>query len=97
MPRRRTRPGLTACLVDGALANNMASAGGNRAATRWTHVGAAGGAGALLITYGVGAAPAAYNQTGVRRFCSAEDGVLRANPNTGALDDPGNGWCSGLH
>ena len=46
-------------------------------------MGAAGGAGALLITYGVGAAPAAYNQTGVRAFCSAEDGVLRASPNTG--------------
>ncbi len=51
-------------------------------------LGAAVGAGALLITYGVGAAPAAYNQTGVRGFCSAEDGVLRANPNTGARSRP---------
>ncbi len=77
-----------ACLVDGALANNLASASGNKSGYKVDAVGAAGGAGALLITYGVGAAPAAFNQTGVRRFCSAEDGVLRADQNTGASTTP---------
>ena len=77
-----------ACLVDGALANNLASASGNKSGYKVNAVGAAGGAGALLITYGVGAAPAAFNQTGVRRFCSAEDGVLRADQNTGASTTP---------
>jgi type IV pilus assembly protein PilA len=71
-----------ACLVDSALANNVAN--GGKSGFKVDAAGLAGGAGALLITYGVGAAPAAFNQTGVRRFCSAEDGVLRADPNTGA-------------
>ena len=71
----------TACLVDGALANNKAA--GGKSGYIVDALGAAVGASPLLITYGVGAAPAAYNQTGVRAFCSAEDGVLRANPNTG--------------
>ena len=30
--------------------------------------------------YTVGAAPSAYNSTGVRLFCSIEDGVVRATP-----------------
>jgi hypothetical protein len=34
------------------------------------------------VVYGVGAAPLVFNQTGVRRFCSAEDGVLHFDPNT---------------
>ena len=38
--------------------------------------------------YTVGAAPSAYNSTGVRLFCSIEDGVVRATP--GAA-----GWSSG--
>jgi type IV pilus assembly protein PilA len=31
-------------------------------------------------TYTVGAAPSAFNSTGVRLFCSIEDGVVRATP-----------------
>jgi type IV pilus assembly protein PilA len=77
---------LASCLVDGALANNIVNNG--KSGYKVDAVGAAGGAGALLITYGVGAAPAAFNQTGVRRFCSAEDGVLRADQNTGASTTP---------
>lgn len=70
----------TACLVDGALANNGTN---GKSGYLVDALGAAVGTSTLLITYGVGAAPVAYNQTGVRAFCSAEDGVLRANPNTG--------------
>ncbi|MGH9549031.1 MAG: hypothetical protein ACRD3W_06640, partial [Terriglobales bacterium] len=82
---------LAACLVDGALANNLASVSGSKSGYKVDAVGAAGGAGALLITYGVGAAPAAFNQTGVRRFCSAEDGVLRADQNLGGSTAPDTG------
>ncbi len=41
--------------------------------------GLAGAGGSLNLTYGVGAAPASFNQTGVRSFCSAEDGVIHFN------------------
>src|SRR5206468_264973 len=78
-----------ACLVDSALANNVAN--GGKSGFTVDAAGLAGGAGALLITYGVGAAPAAFNQTGVRRFCSAEDGVLRADANTAGSTTPDTG------
>jgi hypothetical protein len=79
--------------VDGALANNMAT--GGKSGYLVDALGAAVGASPLLITYGVGAAPVAYNQTGVRAFCSAEDGVLRANPNTGgAITTPQTGGAA---
>ncbi len=72
-------PGIAnACLLDGALANNIAA--GGKSGYLIDAVGVAGAAGAN-ITYGVGAAPAAFNQTGVRRFCSAEDAVIRYDPN----------------
>jgi hypothetical protein len=35
--------------------------------------------GTLNLGYGAGAAPASFNQTGVRNFCSAEDGVIHFN------------------
>ena len=79
-----------ACLVDGALANNLASPSGSKSGYKVDAVGAvaAGGTSTLLITYGVGAAPAAFNQTGVRRFCSTEDAVLRADQNLGGSMTP---------
>ncbi len=33
----------------------------------------------MILTYGVGAAPSSFNQTGVRNFCSSEDGVIHFN------------------
>jgi type IV pilus assembly protein PilA len=78
-----------ACLIDGALANNIAA--GGKSGYKVDALGAKGATGNLLITYGVGAAPANFNQTGVRRFCSAEDGVLRADQNTGASTTPDTG------
>ena len=78
-----------ACLVDGALANNLAN--GGKSGYTVDALGAVGTTGTLLITYGVGAAPASFNQTGVRRFCSAEDGVLRADQNTGGSTTPDTG------
>jgi type IV pilus assembly protein PilA len=72
-----------ACLVDAALANNVANTPAGKSGYSVDAAGLAGTGTTLLITYGIGAAPLAFNQTGVRRFCSAEDGVLRADPNTG--------------
>jgi prepilin-type N-terminal cleavage/methylation domain-containing protein len=65
------------CLIDSTLAaaNTNAKNGYN------INVGGAGAALPNLI-YTVGAAPSNFNQTGVRRFCSIEDGVIRQDPNT---------------
>jgi hypothetical protein len=51
-----------------------------RAVTRWMLWGVV--APATNVTHGVGSAPLVFNQTGVRRFCSEEDGVLHFDPNT---------------
>jgi prepilin-type N-terminal cleavage/methylation domain-containing protein len=72
-----------ACLIDGVLSNNGNPAGNGKSGYSFAAVGAAGAVGALLLTYQVGAAPLNFNQTGVRRFCSAEDGVIHFDPNTG--------------
>lgn len=62
-----------ACLVDWTLANGGKS-GYNFSATNNTATPA--------TAYTAGAAPATYNSTGVRLFCSVEDGVLHADTNT---------------
>jgi type IV pilus assembly protein PilA len=69
-----------ACLLDAALANNVAN--GGKSGYTLDAVGAVVGAATTNVVYGVGAAPLVFNQTGVRRFCSAEDGVLHFDPNT---------------
>jgi type IV pilus assembly protein PilA len=71
---------LAACLLDSALANNLAS--GGKSGYTAEAVGATVGAATSNVVYGVGAAPLVFNQTGVRRFCSSEDGVIRFDPNT---------------
>ena len=45
-----------------------------------------GAGGTLILTYGVGAAPSAFNQTGVRNFCSSEDGVIHFNVGAAGAD-----------
>jgi type IV pilus assembly protein PilA len=71
----------TACLLDEVLASgmkagyNFAVTGGN--ATKGTNT-----------TYVAGAAPAAYNRTGVRRFCSTEKSVIRWDANTEGSTTP---------
>jgi type IV pilus assembly protein PilA len=69
-----------ACLIDAVLANNLAT--GGKSGYTVDAIGAVVAPATTNVVYGVGAAPIAFNQTGVRRFCSAEDGVLRADPNT---------------
>ena len=64
-----------ACLIDSALSN--AAMATPKSGYGFALVGVAGGGGStLILSYTVGAAAASFNQTGVRDFCSSEDGVL---------------------
>jgi len=85
-----------ACLIDGVLSNNGNPAGAGKSGYNFAALGAAGAVGPLLVTYQVGTAPLNFNQTGVRRFCSAEDGVIHFDPNTGGsvAVDTGAGTCA---
>jgi type IV pilus assembly protein PilA len=66
----------TACLIDHVL-DAGAKSGYNFAVKGANPVNAAN------TTYTAGAAPVAWNQTGVRQFGSIEDGVVRYDANTG--------------
>jgi type IV pilus assembly protein PilA len=72
-----------ACVIDGVLSNNGNPAGNGKSGYSFAAVGVKGAVGTLLLTYQAGAAPLNFNQTGVRRFCSAEDGVIKFDANTG--------------
>jgi type IV pilus assembly protein PilA len=72
-----------ACLLDAALANNIVA--GGKSGYTVDAIGVVVAPATTRITYGVGAAPLVFNQTGVRRFCSEEDGVLHFDPNTTGL------------
>ena len=74
------RPALAACLLDSALANNLVA--GGKSGYTVDAIGAVVGAATTNVTYGVGAAPLVFNQTGVRRFCSSADAVIHFDPNT---------------
>jgi len=71
----------TACLLDESLTN------GEKAGYTFTVVAANPVAG-VNTTYVAGAAPAAYNHTGIRRFCSTEKNVIRADENTDGSSTP---------
>jgi len=77
-----------ACLIDGTLANNGNPAGSGKSGYTFAAVGAAGAVGTVNVLYTAGAAPLSYNQTGVRLFCSNEDGVIHADPNAGSSTTP---------
>jgi prepilin-type N-terminal cleavage/methylation domain-containing protein len=68
-----------ACLIDSVLSNANAP-GTAKSGFYYSETGVVGAGGTLILTYGVGAAPSAFNQTGVRNFCSAEDGVIHFAP-----------------
>jgi len=78
-----TTPNSTnACLIDWAVA--QATTAGNAKAGYYFAMGVTTTSGSNL-SYTVGAAPAGFNQTGVRGFCSNDDGVIRYTP---ALSGP---------
>ena len=65
-----------ACLIDSALSN--ATGAGTAKSGYYFDMGVVANAG-INVQYVVGSAPAAFNVTGVRNFCSNEDGVLHMN------------------
>jgi type IV pilus assembly protein PilA len=67
-----------ACLIDSVLSNAI-TAGTAKSGYYFLETGVVGAGGTLILTYGVGAAPSSFNQTGVRNFCSSEDGVIHFN------------------
>jgi type IV pilus assembly protein PilA len=71
----------SACLLDEVLTSGV-KAGYNFAVTGGNPTNGA------TTTYVVGAAPAAYNHTGVRRFCSSEKNVIRWEANTEGSTTP---------
>ena len=60
----------TACLIDGVLASNGNPAGNGKSGYTYSAAGTA-------TTYNAVASPLTVNTTGVRAFCSVEDGVVR--------------------
>ena len=78
-----------ACLIDNVLATGTKSGYG------FTEAGAVGVAGTVLVTYETEATPQAFNQTGVRAFCSVEDAVIRWKAN-GSTAIGGAGNCTPL-
>jgi type IV pilus assembly protein PilA len=72
-----------ACLLDSALANNLAN--GGKSGYTVDALGAVVAPATTNITYGIGSAPLVFNQTGVRRFCSSSDAVIHFDPNTAGV------------
>ena len=80
-----------ACLIDSVLAN--AIAGGPPKSGYKFALGSTQGAGGLYLTYTVGTAPVAFNQTGVRDFCSNEDAVVQFAPGAAGAAPAAQGAC----
>jgi type IV pilus assembly protein PilA len=80
-----------ACLLDW----NLSQASTIAKAKSGFYFGLTSTSGAAPFTsYTAGGAPALFNQTGVRSFCSNEDGVIHANPSQGAGGTPTVAWAA---
>jgi prepilin-type N-terminal cleavage/methylation domain-containing protein len=71
-----------ACLVDSVLSNAI-TPGTAKSGYYYGLAATQGAGGTLYLSYTVGASAAVFNQTGVRDFCSTEDGVLHFQVPTG--------------
>jgi type IV pilus assembly protein PilA len=69
----------SACLVDSVLANDGNPAGSGKSGYN-VLTGAGTVNAGVIIGYTVQATPMTLNQTGVRGFCTEEDGVIRVDP-----------------
>jgi prepilin-type N-terminal cleavage/methylation domain-containing protein len=79
-----------ACLIDNVLASAIAAPG----KSGYLFAVAPVATGTINTAYTVGAAPLTYNQSGVRNFCSNEDGVIRFNPGgANSVPAPDNATC----
>lgn len=79
-----------ACLIDFALASATTPA--TAKSGYYFGLGVPAG-GPPNMGYTVGGAPAAFNQSGVRGFCSSEDGVIRVAPSWNAAPATVNATC----
>ena len=80
-----------ACLLDWALASATTKPLAKSGYYFAMGVTAAGG---LNTAYQVGSAPASFNQSGVRAFCSSADGVIHVDPSHAGAPDTVAGTCS---
>jgi type IV pilus assembly protein PilA len=71
----------TACLLDQSLA------GGSKSGYTFVAIGGSQ-TGGVNMTYAVGAAPVAYDRTGIHLFCSTDRQVIRQDPNAGGSTVP---------
>lgn len=69
----------TACLIDSVLANNGNPTGGGKSGYSFA-TGTGTVTSGINVGYTVAAVPMVLNGTGVRAFCSQEDGVVRVDP-----------------
>jgi len=78
------------CIIDYVLSQAYAGGtSGSKSGYKFALAAAVGAGGTgPNITFVEGAAPLSYNQSGVRRFCSAEDNVIRFDPNTAGSTTP---------
>ena len=67
-----------ACLIDNVLASATAN---GKSGYVITETGGAANAQGIVVTYETEATPQAFNQSGVRGFCSIEDAVIRWEAN----------------
>ena len=65
-----------ACLLDNVLASAITA--GTAKSGYYYGVGGVV-SGTMVLTYTVGSSAAVFNQTGVRDFCSSDDGVIHFN------------------
>lgn len=79
-----------ACIVDYVLAQAFSGgSSGSKSGYKFALASQVGSGGTgPNVTYIAGAAPLNYNQSGVRRFCSVEDAVIRFDPNTAGSTTP---------
>jgi type IV pilus assembly protein PilA len=71
----------TACMIDGVLANNGNPANSGKSGYQFTS-GTGTVTNGLNTGYTFLAVPNAVQQTGVKAFCTEEDGVVRFDPNS---------------
>jgi prepilin-type N-terminal cleavage/methylation domain-containing protein len=81
-----------ACLIDWVVSHATTAATAKSGYYFAMGVVAANGAN---VGYTAGAAPASFNRTGVRGFCSNEDGILRYTPSLNGAPVTDNATCAG--
>ena len=80
------------CLIDSVLAN--ATSGASAKSGYYFAMAAQQGNGTTIYTqYTIGSAPAGFNNTGVRDFCSNEDAVVMFAPGSSGATPAGIGAC----